>query len=127
MIAVSFVTNAQIKFPFGSADAATFTIADTTTTGVIDVTDLYDNVSIYTVTCDTNITINADTTQIRTSMNNGAVIYFKVTEATKDADTITWGTNLTGTATAIPSGKTTIVKFVKIGTGFYKVSDTQVN
>jgi len=118
---VIFACNVQAqRYPFGNATETTLT-SDTT----IALSEIKNNLIIYTCATDTNITINAAT--LDGNLKTGARAVFVFTESTADADTITWGTNLTGATDAIPSGKTRIVEFIYNGTTFYKLTATQVD
>ena len=119
IILLAFSVQAQ-RYPFGSATETTLTSAAT-----IALAEISDNLTIYTCATDTNITVNAAT--LDDNLKTGARVVFVFTESTANADTITWGTNLTGTTDAIPSGKTRIVEFIYNGTTFYKLTATQVN
>ena len=119
LVLFAFVSNAQ-KYPFGKADTETLTSAST-----IALSNISDNLTIFTLATDTTLTINAAT--LDDGLNTGAEIVFVLTESTANADTVSWGTNLTGLADPLPSGKTRIVKFIYNGTGFYKVASTQVD
>lgn len=115
-----FAGQAQLRYPFSNADTETLTSAST-----IALSEIYDNLTVFTCATDTNITVNAST--LDSDLKVGARVVFILTESTANADTITWGTNLTGLYDALPSGKTKIVEFIYNGTTFYKVASTQVN
>lgn len=120
LVVIAISVNAQVKFPFGAADTETLTSATTIALSEID-----DNLTIYTLATDTTATINA--ASIDDNIKTGSRLVFVLTESTANADTISWGTNLTGLADPLPSGKTKIVEFIYNGSGFYKVASTQVD
>ena len=119
LILVVFVVQAQ-KYPFGNATETTLTSAAT-----VALAEITNDLTIYTCATDTNITVNAAT--VDDNLRAGARLIFVLTESTANADTITWGTTLTGTVDALPSGKTKIVEFIFNGTTFYKVATNQVD
>ena len=118
-LVVAFAANAQ-RYPFGDATETTLTSAATIALG-----EITNDLTIFTCATDTNITVNAAT--IDSDLRSGARIIFVLTESSSNADTITWGTTLTGTTDALPSGKTKIVEFIYNGTTFYKVATNQVD
>ncbi len=118
---VPFLAKSQIRYPFGAADVVTVTSDDT-----IDISDdIFDNLTYIDLDTDTNMVINA--TNLNSKLRTGALLVFEATESGFDADTITWGTGLTGAATAIPSGKTTFIQFFYNGTAFKKITQTQTD
>ena len=118
-LVVAFAANAQ-RYPFGSATETTLTSAAT-----IALSEITNDLTIFTCATDTNITVNA--ASVDDNLKSGARLVFILTENSANADTITWGTTLTGTTDALPSGKTKIVEFIYNGTTFYKVATNQVD
>lgn len=116
---VAFSASAQ-RYPFGNATSTTLTSAAT-----IAVAEITNDLTVFTCATDTNITVNA--ANVDTDLKVGARLIFVFTESSANADTITWGTTLTGTVDALPSGKTRIVEFIYNGTTFYKVAANQVD
>ena len=118
-LVVAFAANAQ-RYPFGAATETTLTSAAT-----IALAEITNDLTVYTCATDTNITVNA--ASVDDNLKVGARLVFVFTESSSNADTITWGTTLTGTTDALPSGKTRIVEFIYNGTTFYKLCATQVD
>ena len=118
-LVVAFAANAQ-RYPFGAATSTTLTSATT-----IALAEITNDLTIYTLATDTTTTISA--ASIDDNLRSGARLIFVLTESSANADTVNWGTTLTGTYDALPSGKTKIVEFIYNGTTFYKVSTNQVD
>jgi hypothetical protein len=119
-VALSSVT-AQVRWPFGAANAITSTSADTI---------VYDNeftrgLNYITIATDTNIVVQA--TNLSSELKLGDMVIFELTESTANADTVTWSTGFTGVATPIPSGKTKFVEFIYNGSALKKKNEQQAN
>jgi hypothetical protein len=111
----------QILWPFGAADVVTVTVSDT-----IDISDdIYDNMTYIDLDTDTNMIVSA--TNLSTQLRRGAQIVFEATESGVDADTIEWGTGLTGADTPVPNGKTVFIWFFYNGTAFKKICEQQTD
>jgi hypothetical protein len=121
LIACVMSVNAQIRWPFGEANTIVVTSADT-----IDVsTDVERGINYIDWNSDTTILLTA--TSISSSIKLGDLLIIEATESTANADTINYGTGFTGLYDALPSGKTKVITFIYNGTGFKKVSSTQIN
>jgi len=118
-LVVAFAANAQ-RYPFGEPTKTTLTSAAT-----IALSEITNDLTIFTLATDTTLTVNAASVDDR--LRAGARIVFILTESTANADTVNWGTTLTGTYDALPSGKTKVVEFIYNGTTFYKASTNQVD
>lgn len=123
-VVIGLTANSQIKYPWGEPNTVSLTSTNVVAKNIA-LASIYDNLTIYTVTCDTSVTINASTLNAR--LTKGSKMVFIITEATANADTITWGTNIEGLTTKTPSGKVAVVEFMYNGTTFYKVAETQQN
>jgi len=55
------------------------------------------------------------------------LLIIEATEGTASADTIRYGTNITGLYDAIPSGKTRLVQFIWNATAWVKLSTVQID
>lgn len=113
--------NSQVRWPFGAANEITVTVNDTIEVG----TNLSRGINYIDMSTDTNIVLNATT--IDTEVKIGDLLILEATEAGVDADTINYGTNITGLYDAIPSDKTRIITFIYNGSKFVKVSTTQID
>lgn len=113
--------DAQIRWPFGNYNSITGGSNDT-----IDISsELERGLNYYDISNDTNVWINVTTTS--DVWKTGDFLFIEATEATGDADTLNYGTNITGLLDAIPSGKTRIVQFIWNGTAWVKVSSVQID
>lgn len=110
-----------IRWPFGAANTVTGGSNDT-----VDISSqLSRGLNNYTITNDTNMVINVTT--VDSEWKFGDLLVISATEGTANADTLRYGTNITGTLTAIPSGKTTVVTFIFNGTAWVKQSEVQID
>lgn len=114
--------NSQIRWPFGNANEP----AGDTTNDTIDISSqLTRGLNYLVISNDTNMVINVTTTS--TSWAKGDLLFIEATEGTANADTIRYGTNITGLYDAIPSGKTAVSTFIWNGTAWVKVSAIQID
>lgn len=117
----AFSLNAQIRWPFGAANAITGGTNDT-----LDISaELTRGLNYYIITNDTNMVINVTT--VDNSWSKGDLLIIEATEGTASADTIRYGTNITGLYDAIPSGKTRLVQFIWNATAWVKLSTVQID
>jgi hypothetical protein len=118
---LTFSLNAQIRWPFGDANAITGGTNDT-----VDISsELTRGLNYYIITNDTNMVINVTTAS--TSWKKGDLLIIEATEGTAVADTIRYGTNITGLEDAIPSGKTRISSFIWNATAWVKFATVQID
>lgn len=110
-----------VRWPFGDVNDITVVVDDTIDIGA----DLKEGFNYIDLDTDTNILLTA--TSLRSSMEVGELLLIEATESGYDADTITYGTGITGLADPIPSGKTRIITFCYNGTTFQKVASTQID
>ena len=112
---------AQIRWPFGSVNAVTNQVNDT-----VDISSyLIRGINYYTITNDTNMVINVTT--VGSEWKKGDLLIIEATEGSTSADTLRYGTNITGLYDAIPAGKTAIVTFIFNETAWVKLSTVQIN
>ena len=120
-LAATFCVQAQIRWPFGNVNAVTNQTNDT-----VDISSyLIRGLNYYIPDNDTNMVINVTT--VGTEWKKGDLLIIEGTEGTTSADTLRYGTNITGLYDAIPSGKTAIVTFIFNGTAWVKLSTVQIN
>lgn len=118
-IAFASVSNAQLRYPFSTADFRTST--DSLTSSVAEV---WDNLTyIDYATLDTNMTVTAT---IGSEIKDGAILYLEFT-ADGTNRTVTFSTGLTGASETITANKTDIIGFVYNGSAFKKFVATQVD
>lgn len=125
IISILFVmvlsVNSQIRWPFGEANTVTGGANDT-----VDISSqLTRGLNYYVIDNDTNMVINVTT--VSTSWKTGDLLLIEATEGTAVADTLRYGTNITGLYDAIPSGKTAISTFIWNGTAWVKLSAIQID
>lgn len=121
LLFVSLSSEAQIRWPFGGANTVTGGTNDT-----LDISSqLSRGMNNYVITNDTNMVINVTT--VNSNWEFGDLLIISATEGTANADTIRYGTNITGTATPIPSGKTKIITFLFNATAWVKISEQQID
>lgn len=120
LLAVVYSVNAQ-RWPFGSVDQVTNQTNDT-----VDISSyLTRGMNYYDISNDTNMVINVTTVNDENKLGDFLII--EATEATASADTLRYGTSITGLYDAIPAGKTIIVTFIFNGTAWLKQSTVQIN
>lgn len=121
ILTLAMSSQAQIRWPFGDANVVTGGSNDT-----LDISSqLKAGLNDYTVSNDTSMLINVTTTS--NSWEFGESLIISATEATASADTIRYGTNITGLETVIPAGKTKIVTFIYNGNAWVKQAETQID
>lgn len=121
LFVLAFSLNAQIRWPFGAVNSITGDTNDT-----IDISsELTRGLNYYDIANDTNVVINVTT--VDTEWKTGELLVIEATEGTANADTVRYGTNITGLQTAIPSGKTAVVTFIWNGTAWVKQSEVQID
>lgn len=121
IFALYISADAQVRWPFGNANSITVTSDDT-----IDISaSLQRGLNYIDFNTDTNIVFQVSS--MPSSLKIGDYLIIEATEAGVDADTLTYGTGITGAADAIPSDKTRVVKFVFNGTAWVKESSTQID
>ena len=110
-----------LKWPGGAAYEPTYTSA-----AAVDISSLVvGGMTFIDADIDTNNTVNYTTAS--SELRTGDLLFFEFTESTGNADTITWGTNITGAVDAIPSGKTKVISFIWSGTAYLKLGSQQID
>lgn len=113
--------DAAVRWPFGAANTVTNQVNDT-----VDISGyLTRGLNYYDIDNDTTMVINVTT--VSDDWAKGDLLIIEATEGTAAADTLRYGTNITGTEDPIPAGKTKVVTFIFNGTGFVKVAVTQID
>ena len=121
LVLVSVCLSAQVRWPFGSVNEVTNQVNDT-----VDISSyLIRGLNYYTVTNDTSMVINVTTAD--DSWKKGDLLVIEITEGTAAADTVRYGTNITGLQDVIPAGKTVLSTFVYNETAWVKLSSIQIN
>lgn len=121
VFALTFNVEAQIRWPFGSANEITGDTNDT-----IDISpELIRGLNFYDISNDSTVLINVTT--VDTEWKIGELLIIEATEGSTSADTLRYGTNITGLETTIPSGKTAVITFVWNGTAWVKQSENQID
>lgn len=114
--------DAGVRWPFGAVN----TVANDTSNDTLDISSsLTRGLNYYDISNDTNMVLNVTT--INTEWATGDLLIIEATEGSTSADTIRYGTNITGTYTAIPSGKTTIITFIFNSSAWVKQSEVQID
>lgn len=121
LFVASFDANAQIRWPFGSPNEITVTSDDTIDIG----SSVQRGLNYINFDTDTNIVFEA--TSLSSSLGVGELLFIEATENGVDADTLTYGTGMTGLLDPIPSGKTRVVTFIFNGTAWVKQSSEQID
>jgi len=120
LCAFTFSMQAQ-RWPFGNVNAVTNQVNDT-----VDISSyLIRGMNYYIPNNDTNMVINVTT--LDSELELGDLLVIEGTEGSASADTLRYGTNITGLYDAIPVGKTAIVTFIFNGTAWVKLSTVQIN
>lgn len=118
---VAFTTQAGVRWPFGAVNTITGGSNDT-----VDISSqITRGLNYYTITNDTNMVINVTT--VNSEWETGELLIISATEGTANADTIRYGTNITGNYDPIPSGKTWTAFFIFNGSAFVKISSVQID
>lgn len=118
---VALSVNAQIRWPFGAVNDVTNQVNDT-----VDISSYLERgLNYYDVSNDTTMLINVTT--VDTEWKTGDLLVIEATEGSASADTLRYGTNITGLEDPIPAGKTKIITFIYNGSAFNKVAATQID
>jgi len=118
---LTFSLNAQIRWPFGNVNEITGGTNDT-----LDISsELTRGLNYYIITNDTTMLINVTT--VDDSWKKGDLLVIEATEGSTDADTVRYGTNITGVEDAIPEGKTRIAMFIWNAVAWVKLSTVQID
>ncbi len=124
LISISCVqeTKSQVVWPFANATTTTST-ADTITLDLGTVFNTMNVVTISAATLDSALTVNISTLS---DVRVGSVLQVWAT-ADGYAEVITWGTNITGSATTVTANKTDAITFMYNGTAFIKTTEIQTD
>lgn len=120
-VVLCFSAQSQVRWPFGAANTVTGGINDT-----LDISSqLTRGLNWYAPDNDTNMVINVTT--VSSSWKTGEALVISFTEGTGNADTLRYGTNITGLDDAIPSGKTRVITFIYNGIAWVKQATTLID
>lgn len=118
---VALTTQAGVRWPFGAVNTVTGGSNDT-----VDISSQIDRgLNFYTITNDTNMVINVTT--VNSEWEKGELLFISATEGSGSADTIRYGTNITGNYDPIPATKTWTAFFIFNGSAFVKISSVQID
>jgi hypothetical protein len=121
LFVIAFAANADIRWPFGDVTTVTGGSNDT-----VDISsELTRGINVYTITNDTNMVINVTT--VASNWEAGEFLFISATEGSGSADTLRYGTNITGNYDPIPAGKTWTAWFFWNGTAWVKISSNQID
>lgn len=121
LIFASFESEAQIRWPFGAVNSVTGGTNDT-----VDISSqLIRGLNYYDVSNDTTMLINVVT--VDDSWSKGDFLVIELTEGSTSADTLRYGTNITGLESIVASGKTKVITFIFNGTAWIKQSEVQID
>ncbi|MCK5632597.1 hypothetical protein KAH94_02530 [bacterium] len=102
------------------------TVTNDTSNDTLDISSsLKRGINYYDISNDTTVLLNVTT--VDTEWKTGDLLIIEATEGSTAADTVRYGTNITGLETAIPSGKTTIISFIFNGSAWVKQSEVQID